>query len=148
MKPLTALLKPALDALPRQGELAAELMPYYEEGVSAGAAGHSIDDCRYRRQDRVAAWTRGWHDGRAQRPGPTLTDEERAAGRAGIAKLRIALGPLPSPEGWVRRLATWHYLMNVGQTRCGIWINTVAERLNAPAPENGETVCIICRGRI
>jgi ribosome modulation factor len=137
-------LRPALGEVPRPGEIAAELMPYYEEGVSAGAAGHSIDGCRYRRQDRIAAWTRGWHDGQAQRQAPKLTAEERAKGRAGIAMLRASLGEISANEGWVLRLNIWHWVGENGRTRCGRWIYSLS-RCREPREAPGMSICNDCR---
>jgi ribosome modulation factor len=141
------LLRAGFGEVPRPGEIAAALLRYYQDGVTAALAGLSQDQCSYRRQDRRAAWLRGWHDGRAQWQPPQLTDQERARGKAGIARLRAATGERPRAEGWVFLYrACWCWLDEYGRTTCGMWVSCPWIHARNAAHGTEGRVCERCLG--
>jgi len=69
------------------------LSDIYWEGAMAYANGQPIAACTYRRDDRIAAWERGWKEEqqRRQDQDTTLTDADIARGKKGIAAIKAAL---------------------------------------------------------
>jgi hypothetical protein len=74
--------------------VAAELMPYYEEGMGAAAAGLPLDGCRYRNWAKQSAWETGWHEGRrrAEQHEPPTPEQAKAA-QPHLAALRELTEP-------------------------------------------------------
>ncbi|MCP4695431.1 MAG: hypothetical protein GY862_01080 [Gammaproteobacteria bacterium] len=73
-------------------KLADELQRAFEYGQQAALRGEPVDACRYRKGDKCNAWVRGWNDGQEQLERHVkLTEEQKAAGRAGVQKLRALL---------------------------------------------------------
>jgi ribosome modulation factor len=124
-------MRRAADLLPAARPIAPvpdELRRYYEEGQLAGATGRPLDDCPRYRQDRAAAWRRGWHDGKAQREEfaePALTEAEIARAEAGLAQVRAVLGDLgEAGPFWSRQYrtdATLHLWREAGRSACGYY---------------------------
>lgn len=66
----------------------------HEHGEQAAMRGLSRDDCPYRNHDLRAYWLRGWHAWHRDNT-PLLSDEDRRAGREGLARIKSILKQLP-----------------------------------------------------
>jgi ribosome modulation factor len=66
----------------------------FEDGQGAHLAGEPVTACPLRLPARRNAWERGWQDAEARR---SLSPEDRARGRAGVAELRARF-PFLNPD--------------------------------------------------
>ncbi|MFZ5483494.1 MAG: ribosome modulation factor [Pseudomonadota bacterium] len=65
----------------------------HEHGEQA-AMGRRWDGCPYRNHDLRAHWLRGWHAWHRDNP-PSLSEDERRAGRECLARIKSILKQLP-----------------------------------------------------
>lgn len=86
MRQIPDSLKAEVKALNAEHREKAKLIEIYELGKQSAHRGDSIDNKpAYRKQNRVAAWLKGFADGQHEQQEKILS---RSADKAGIAKLK------------------------------------------------------------
>jgi hypothetical protein len=86
MREIPDSLKAEIKALNAQHKEKAKLVEIYELGKQSAHRGDSIDNKpAYRKQNRAAAWLKGFADGQREQQDKVLS---RSMDKAGIAKLK------------------------------------------------------------
>jgi len=63
----------------------------FEEGQNAALCGKTLDDCPYRRVEKINAWVRGFHEGTLKAQQLTLNPMQARTNQGHIAHLRSLL---------------------------------------------------------